>query len=90
MSSFLYVATLGSTSEGEVRLVSNMALWEKTILGYGLLAIFLNIAVTAFDAFALGDKKWGWINILIWPISFVFVWLAATGYLRRKRVARGT
>ena len=88
--SVVYVATLGSTPEGEIRLVSNMVLCERIILGYGLLAVFLNVAVAAFDAFALGHKRWGWLNILAWPVSFIFIWLAATGQLRRQRIARGT
>ena len=85
-----YAVAMGPESEAEAQISQQMAVWEQLIVGYGLLAVFVNIFVAAFDAFSLGHRKWGWFCIFAWPVSFVFVWLSALGYFRRQREARGT
>lgn len=90
IAAMAYAVAMGPGPEEGAQSVEQMALWEQLLLGYGLLAIFLNIFVAAFDAFSLGHRKWGWLCIFAWPISFVFVWLSALGYFRRQRQARGT
>lgn len=84
--------TMGERVEGRLEIIypSDMAVWEVFVLAYGQVAIFLNIFVAVFDAYALGHKKWAFANIMIWPLSFVFIWLSATGYFYRKRRACGT
>jgi hypothetical protein len=90
IAAVIYAVTVGPPPEGEVQLVSEMAAWEKLVLGYGLVAVFINVFVAAFDAFTMGRKGWGWLSILAWPVSFAFVWLSAIGYFRGQRRARGT
>ncbi len=81
---FGLLIVFGPSPEDEVQVVSGIHPWENFIIGYGLLAMFLNIFVAAFDAFSLGYKWWGWLSIFAWPVSFVFVWLSVFGYFRKR------
>jgi len=92
LCAIVLIITTGERVEGgiDVQYSPDMAAWEVAFLSYGLVAVFLNVFVAAFDAYAQSYKKWAIFSVIAWPVSFVFVWLSATGYFRRQRKARGT
>jgi hypothetical protein len=51
-----------------------MQWWEVALLFYAIVAVLTNIVVSAKHAFSTGNSTWGWLNIILWPLSIYYTW----------------
>ena len=59
--------------------------YEKVMITIGVFSVVTNWFIATFESFVLGHKGWRWLNLFFWPTTLVYIWVSASGRLRKPR-----